>query len=88
MKQTKSKIEKRGEHGTCEVSGWRYEGNSVWHVKVWADNRDVQRNAYKIISDRFEPDAVSQAEREAVLHLIAEWEREQTKIHPSLRTSS
>jgi hypothetical protein len=71
MKQTKSRIEKRGEHGTCEVTGWRCDGDSVWHVKVRPDNRDVRRNAYKVMSGMFEPDAAGQAEREAVLHLIA-----------------
>src|SRR5271163_187999 len=83
MKKTKLRIEKRGEHGSCEVTGWRYEGDSVWHVKVWPDNRDVRRNAYKVMSSMFEPEAVSHEDREAVLRLIEKWESEQTKIQPS-----
>jgi hypothetical protein len=88
MKQKKLRIEKRGEHGSCEVVGWRYEGDSVWHVKVWPDNRDVRRHAYKVISGVFEPEAASHAEREAVMHLIEKWESEQTKIRPSRLGSS
>ena len=78
------RIEKRGEHDSFEVTGWRYEGDSVWHVKVWADNR---RNSYKVTSGMFEPNPVSHTEREAVLHVIEKWETEQTRIRP-LRAAS
>ena len=47
MKRTQSRIEKHGEYGTCEVAGWRYETDSVWQVKAWADNRDVRRKPIK-----------------------------------------
>ena len=80
LKRTQSRIEKHGEYGKCEVAGWRYEGDSVWHVKVWADNRDVRRNKYKVLSGMFEPEAASQAEQEAVLSLIAKWESELATI--------
>jgi hypothetical protein len=76
MKRAKLRIEKSGQHGTCEVAGWRYEGDSAWHVKVWPDNRDVSRNAYKVMFGLFDTDTASQAEREAVLHLITKWESE------------
>jgi hypothetical protein len=71
MKRTRSRIEKDGPYGTCEVAGWRYEGYSVWCVKVWAENRDVRRNTYKVMSGMFEPEATSRAEQEAVLYGLA-----------------
>lgn len=80
VKRTQSRIEKHGEYGSCEVAAWRYEGDSVWHVKVWADNRDVRRNKYTVMSGMFEPEAASQAEQEAVLSLIAKWESELATI--------
>jgi hypothetical protein len=83
LKQGRKKIEKWRLHGTFEVSGWRYEGDFLWHLKVWPENRDVWRNIYKVMSGAFEPDTATDAEREAVLHLIAQWEHEHPKAHPS-----
>ena len=40
------------------------------------------------MSGMFEPEAASQEEREAVMHLIEKWESEQTKIRPSRLGSS
>ena len=78
LKRTQSRIEKHGDR-KCEVAGWRYEGDSVWHVKV-GRQQNIRRNKYKVLSGMFEPEAASRAEQEAVLSLIAKWESELATI--------
>jgi hypothetical protein len=57
------KVTRRGTFGGYEVTGWRYVEDASWHVKVWPVGI-------------FELKMVAQAHKDAVMHVIGEWETE------------
>jgi hypothetical protein len=64
----------RGTFGGYEVTGWRYFEDATWHVKVWHVGRPSGWIGYRVAVGIFELDILAQAHKEAVLHVIGEWE--------------
>ena len=73
------RIDRSGQHESYLVSGWRYSELPVWHITMQQPNKGKQGQSYLVVAGEFYPDSVSRAEREAVLHLIADWETEGRK---------
>jgi hypothetical protein len=71
----RGKVTCRGTFGCYEVIGWRYHEDAVWHVRVWPVGRPSEWIGYTVSAGIFELNMVSPAHKEAVLHLIGEWER-------------
>jgi hypothetical protein len=70
------KVTCRGTFGGYEVTGWRYFEDATWHVKVWPVGRPSGWIGYTVAAGIFELKIVAQADREAVMHVIGEWETE------------
>jgi hypothetical protein len=72
----RGKVTRRSTLGGYEVTGWRYVEDATWHVKVWPVGRPSDWIGYTIAAGIFELKMVAQAHKEAVLHVIGEWEAE------------
>jgi Anti-sigma-28 factor, FlgM len=70
------KVTCRGTFGDYEVTGWRYVEDATWHVKVWTVDEPSGWIGYTVAVGIFELKMVAQAHKEAVLHVIDEWETE------------
>jgi hypothetical protein len=70
------KVTCRGTFGAYQVTGWRYVEDATWHVKVWPVDRPSGWIGYRVADGIFELKMVDQAHKEAVLHVIGEWEAE------------
>jgi hypothetical protein len=70
------RIDRNGKHESYSVSGWRYSELAVWHITMQPPNNGRQGQPYLVVAGEFYPDNLSQAERDAVLYLIAAWETE------------
>ena len=68
------KVTCRGSFGGYEVTGWRYVADATWHVKVWPVDRPSGWIGYRVAVGIFELEMVAQVHKEAVLHVIGEWE--------------
>lgn len=68
------KVTCHGTFGGYYVTGWRYVEDASWHVKVWPVGRPNGWIGYTVTAGIFELTMVDQAHREAVLHVIEEWE--------------
>jgi hypothetical protein len=73
------KVTCRGTVGGYEVIGWRYVEDASWHVKVWPVGRPSGWIGYTVADGIFELKMVAQVHKEAVLHVIGEWEAERLK---------
>jgi hypothetical protein len=62
------------------VTGWRKFENAGWRVKVWPVGRPSDWIGYTVAAGIFELTIVAQAHRDAVLHVIGEWERNRLPI--------
>ena len=71
----KDRVTRRGISGGYEVIGWRNSEDTNWHVKVWPAGRPSGWIGYTVTAGIFELKMVAQAHREAVLHMIGEWEQ-------------
>jgi hypothetical protein len=69
--------------GGYEVTGWRYLEETTWHVNVWPVGRPRSWIGYTVAAGIFELKIVAQADREAVLQVIGEWEKLKAKPVPS-----
>jgi anti-sigma28 factor (negative regulator of flagellin synthesis) len=74
------KVTRRGTFGGYEVTGWRYVEDASWHVKVWPVGRPSGWIGYTVAAGIFELAMVAELHKEAVLHLIAEWETKQLNL--------
>jgi hypothetical protein len=72
----KGKLTRRGSLGGYEMSGWRYLEDVSWHVKVWPVGRPSGWIDYTVAAGIFELKIVAPAHKEAVMHVIGEWEAE------------
>jgi Anti-sigma-28 factor, FlgM len=72
------KVIRRGTFHGYEVTGWRYLEDVSWHIKVWPVGGPSGWIGYTVTAGIFELTMVAQAHREAILHVIGEWEGEQT----------
>jgi hypothetical protein len=70
----KGKVTRRGISGGYEVIGWRDREDANWHVKVSPVGRPSGWIGYSVTAGIFELKMVAPAHREAVLHMIGEWE--------------
>ena len=68
------RIERSGEFAGYAVTGWRYHGLAIWHVKLWAKHNDEPERSYIVNAGEFSPQTLLPAERFAVLRLLAMWE--------------
>ena len=68
------KMERSGEFGEFAVSGWRYHGLAIWHVKLWSKNNEDPERSYTVTAGAFYPQTVAPSEKFAVLRLLALWE--------------
>ena len=68
------KIERSGEFAGYAVSGWRYDGLAIWHVKLWPKSNNQPARTYTVAAGEFYPENVTPTERFAVLRLLAMWE--------------
>jgi hypothetical protein len=75
----RGKVTRRGTLGGYEVTGWRYPEETSWHVKVWPVGRPRSWIGYTVAAGVFELRIVAQAHKEAVLHVIGEWETKKPK---------
>jgi hypothetical protein len=75
----RGKVTRRSTLGGYEVTGWRYPEETSWHVKVWPVGRPRSWIGYTVAAGVFELRIVAQAHKEAVLHVIGEWETEKLK---------
>jgi hypothetical protein len=66
----------RGSFVGYEVTGWRYMNTPSWHVKVWPAERPSDWIGYTVTGGKFELKMFAQTQKEAVLHLIRQWETE------------
>ena len=71
----KGRETRRGTWGGYEVIGWRDREDANWDVKVWPVGRPSGWIGYTVRAGIFELKMVAQAHRDAVLHMIGEWER-------------
>jgi Anti-sigma-28 factor, FlgM len=78
----------RGTFGGYDVTGWRYVEDASWHVKVWPVGRPNGWIGYTVTAGIFELTMVAQAHREAVWHVIEEWERNSLPVAHSKRGDS
>jgi hypothetical protein len=69
----------RGSFVGYEVSGWRYTDTASWHVKVWPAERPSDWIGYTVTAGKFESRMFAQTQKDAVLHLIRQWETEYAK---------
>jgi hypothetical protein len=72
----KDKETRTGMLGSYEVTGWRYSEHASWRVKVWRAGRPNEWIGYTVTAGTFELKSVAQAHKDAVLHVIGEWEAE------------
>jgi hypothetical protein len=63
-----------GVSGGYEVTGWRCAKDTSWHVKVWRAGCPDEWIGYKVTAGIFALKSGAQAHKEAVLHVIGEWE--------------
>jgi hypothetical protein len=70
----KSFVSRKGAFGGYEVTGWRYAGDTAWHVKTRPKSQQQHETAYVVRDGAFDPERVIFNEKIAVLTLIAEWE--------------
>jgi hypothetical protein len=68
------KIERSGNFGGFEVTGWRYSNLAIWHVKVWSINDGKPGQSYVVAAGEIYPESLTPSERFATLRLIAFWE--------------
>jgi hypothetical protein len=68
-------VNRRGISGGYEVIGWADPDDASWHVKVWPVGRPSDWIGYTVTDGIFELKMVARAHREAVSHVIYEWER-------------
>src|ERR1700691_2032948 len=66
----------RGSFVGYEVTGWRHMDTASWHVKVWPADRPSDWIGYTVTAGKFELTMFAQTQKEAVLHLIRQWETE------------
>jgi hypothetical protein len=85
----KGRVTRHGTLGGYEVVGWRDREDATWHVKEWPVRRPSGWVGYTVTAGIFELKMVAQAHREAVMHMIGEWERssrpflsQRTPAHP------
>ncbi len=64
----------RGTFAGYDVSGWRYLDSATWHVKLWPATRPSEWIGYTVTGGEFELKMLAIPQKEAVLHLIREWE--------------
>jgi hypothetical protein len=65
-----------GASGGYEVTGWPCPEEARWHVKVWRAGCPDEWIGYTVTAGIFELKTGAQAHKEAVLHVIGEWEAE------------
>jgi RNA polymerase sigma factor for flagellar operon FliA len=63
-----------GASGGYEVTGWRCAKDTSWHLKVWRAGYPDEWIGYKVTAGIFALNSGVQAHKEAVLHVIGEWE--------------
>lgn len=87
MRQTSvtNRVSCRGTFAGYDVTGWRYIEDASWHVKVWPAGRPAGWIGYTVTAGKFELTMVAQAHRDAVLHVIEEWERNNFPVAPLKR---
>jgi hypothetical protein len=70
----KSFVSRKGAFGGYEVTGWRYAGDTAWHVKTRPKSQQQHETAYVVRDGAFDPDTAIPNEKVAILSLIAQWE--------------
>jgi hypothetical protein len=68
------KVERFGAFGCYEVTGWRYEDDVRWHVKVWPAGSPREWLGYTVTRGSCELSNLSQAQRSAFSDMISRWE--------------
>jgi hypothetical protein len=81
----RSFVSRSGAVGGYEVRGWRYAGETAWHLKVKAKG-DRREKAYLVRDGEFYPQTVTPMEAIVVLDLIEQWENESPDAVPLLAT--
>jgi hypothetical protein len=82
----RSFVSRSGAVGGYEVRGWRYTGETAWHVKVKAKGGHREK-AYLVTDGEFNPQTVTPMEAIVVLDLIERWETGSPGTVPSLRAT-
>jgi hypothetical protein len=74
MKTSKGKVTRSGAFGGYEVTGWRYMEDTSWQIKVWPTGHPGGWIGYTVTAGQFELKVLAEDQKNAVLHLIAEWD--------------
>jgi hypothetical protein len=82
MAGVRDKVTCSGTFGGYDVTGWRYMDAASWHVKVWLSGRPGDWIGYTVTAGKFEVKMFAQAQKEAVLQLIRQWEAELPNCAP------
>jgi hypothetical protein len=82
----RSFVRRSGTVGGYEVRGWRYAGETAWHVKVKPKGGRYEK-AYLVTDGEFIPQTASPMEAIIVLDLIELWETESPDVVPLLKAT-
>jgi len=74
--ENEDKVTRTGTMGDYRVIGWRHPEGTSWHVKVWLVGSPNDWLGYTVTAGQFELKTGAKAHKEAVLHVIGEWESE------------
>jgi hypothetical protein len=83
MNPLTGEVQRRGTFDGYEVAGWRQSGHQSWKVKVWLAGCPRDWFGYTVTAGMFELNMHAHAQREAVLHALANWEAE--LVDPKVR---
>jgi hypothetical protein len=75
-KGSRDKVTRSGTFGDYEVTGWRYPEAASWKVKIWPVGRPSDWIGYTVTGGEFDSKMYAQSQKEAVVHLIGQWEAE------------
>lgn len=82
----RSFVRQSGAVGGYEVRGWRYLGETAWHVKVKPKGGRYEK-AYLVRDGEFNPQTATPMEAIIVLDLIEQWERESPDTVPLVKAA-
>jgi hypothetical protein len=82
----RSFVSRSGTVGGYEVRGWRYAGETAWHVKV-KPKGGRREKAYLVRDGEFNPQTATPMEAIVVLDLIEQWETESPDAPPLLKAT-
>jgi hypothetical protein len=82
----RSFVSRSGTVGGYEVRGWRYAGETAWHVKVKPKSGGREK-AYLVRDGEFNPQTATPMEAIVVLDLIEQWETESPDALPFVKAA-